>query len=380
MTSAHHLGHALFASDIGRCAVAWSERGLTRVYLPEKSIAALRRRVADELGVPPREPPSAVRQAMVQIGNHLQFGQGKLANIAIDLRGVTPFRQRVYQTLRSVARGTTVSYKQLAARADSPRAFRAIGQAMANNPLPVVVPCHRVVSSNGAGGFTAYGGLATKETLLAREGVALHPQRGFEVNLATAVRALRQADPVLAGLIDRVGDFRMCVNGGRTTFVALARAIVYQQLTGRAAGTIYRRLVASVGGRFHAASVAAASDEQLRSAGLSASKCAAMRDLSQRALAGSIPSMRQLRRLDDEAIVAQLTPVRGIGRWSVEMMLMFNLGRPDVLPLGDYGVRKGYAITYDCPLPSPSELAAHGERWRPYRTMASWYLWRANDV
>jgi len=117
-------------------------------------------------------------------------------------------------------------------------------------------------------------------------------------------------------------------------------------------------------------------DEQLRGAGLSRTKVLALRDLAQRAADGRLPTLGEVHGMPDEAIVERLSEVRGIGRWSAEMLLMFRLGRPDVLPVDDYGVRKGFAIAYDRELPSPKELAAYGVRWKPYRTVASWYFWR----
>jgi len=119
-----------------------------------------------------------------------------------------------------------------------------------------------------------------------------------------------------------------------------------------------------------------APDEQLRSAGLSRAKLLSLRDLAQRAADGRLLALAEINGMPDETIVERLSEVRGIGRWTAEMLLMFRLGRPDVLPADDYGVRKGFAIAYERELPSPKELAAYGERWKPYRTVASWYLWR----
>jgi len=198
-----------------------------------------------------------------------------------------------------------------------------------------------------------------------------------------AVEHLRVADPVLGRLIDRVGPCRLQVTTTQTLFDALAEAIVYQQLTAKAAATIYGRVRALFP---RAASptprhVLRATDEQLRGAGLSRAKLLALRDLAQRTAAGELPTLDQLHRMDDEAIVERLVPVRGIGRWTVEMLLIFRLGRPDVLPLDDHGIRKGYAAVFRTrQLPSRDALAGRGERWRPHRTVASWYLWRALEL
>lgn len=200
---------------------------------------------------------------------------------------------------------------------------------------------------------------------------------------SAAVRALRKADPVLAGLIRSVGSCTMEIGGVQSLFQALSRAIVYQQLSGKAAATIHGRVCAlfpkSANG-LKPELLLTASDEDLRGAGLSRAKTAALRDLAQKSVDGEIPTMAAVRKMTDDEIVENLIRVRGIGRWTVEMLLMFRLGRPDVLPADDYGVRKGFAVTYGRrDLPTPKELLRHGEKWAPWRTVASWYLWRAAD-
>ena len=169
----------------------------------------------------------------------------------------------------------------------------------------------------------------------------------------------------------------------QSPYQALLESVVYQQLTAKAAATIYARVCASFGSSRCPGpeKVAGASDELLRAAGLSRSKVAAVKDLAGKAIAGEIPTRRAAEKLSDAALVECLTSVRGIGTWTVEMFLIFTLGRPDVLPLDDYGVRKGFARTYGRDvLPKPKELAALGEKWRPFRTAASWYLWRALEL
>jgi 3-methyladenine DNA glycosylase/8-oxoguanine DNA glycosylase len=169
----------------------------------------------------------------------------------------------------------------------------------------------------------------------------------------------------------------------QTTFGALLEAIVYQQLNGKAAAAIFARVSAvaprSKGGPT-AARILRTSDEELRAAGLSRNKVLAVRDLAAKAVDGEIPTTAQAQTMDDDAIVERLTCVRGIGRWTAEMFLIFRLGRPDVLPVDDYGIRKGFAIAFrKRTLPDRKDVARRGERWRPYRTVASWYLWRAAE-
>jgi DNA-3-methyladenine glycosylase II len=198
-----------------------------------------------------------------------------------------------------------------------------------------------------------------------------------------ARRALAKADPVLGALMKQVGPLRLEIEALRNPFMALARSIAYQQLTGKAAATIFARVSARVGegARFTPEAVLAVPVEDLRAAGLSGAKAAALRDLALKAREGEVPTLARARRMSDAALVEHLTKVRGIGQWTVEMMLIFRLGRPDVLPVDDYGVRKGFMRTYGLKeMPRPRELLAHGERWRPWRSVASWYMWRALDL
>lgn len=199
-----------------------------------------------------------------------------------------------------------------------------------------------------------------------------------------ALRHLRSVDRRLAALIDRVGPFQLRLKRTSGTFAALGEAIVYQQLTGAAAATILGRVKALSGGprRFPTPEqVLAMPDEALRSAGLSRAKVAALKDLSRKVADGSVLGPAALRRLDDEQIIEQVTRVHGVGRWTAQMFLIFRLGRLDVLPAEDYGVRKGYAVAFRTRgLPTPAQVIARGARWRPYRTVAAWYLWRALEL
>lgn len=197
-----------------------------------------------------------------------------------------------------------------------------------------------------------------------------------------ALRHLSKTDPVLRALIRRVGPCTMKVQKRWSPFQSLVRAVVYQQLHGRAAAAIFARLVALFDGPGFPspAEVLAMSPRRMRSAGLSRAKVRAIKDIASKASAGIVPSRRVVAKLADEEIVARLTEARGVGRWTVEMLLMFTLGREDVLPADDYGVRDGYRAAYGLKaLPSPKVLREYGERWKPHRTTASWYLWRAAE-
>ncbi|HYM41271.1 MAG TPA: hypothetical protein VET46_00765 [Steroidobacteraceae bacterium] len=197
------------------------------------------------------------------------------------------------------------------------------------------------------------------------------------------LRHLAKCDAVLAGVIRAAGPCRLTPDEVCEPFQTLARAIAHQQLNGTAANTILGRLIASCGeGVFPTAQqVLAAPEAQLRAAGFSFAKIAALKDLAAKSLNGVVPDRQALQALDDEAIIERLTQVRGVGRWTVEMLLIFHLGRSDVLPVDDFGVRAGFRAAYGLrKLPHPRALAAYGERWKPYRSAAAWYLWRATEL
>jgi DNA-3-methyladenine glycosylase II len=195
-------------------------------------------------------------------------------------------------------------------------------------------------------------------------------------------RHLAKVDPVMRRLIRDVGPFALIPRGRRTPFESLARAIAFQQLHEKAAESILKRFIALFPGRRfpRPAELLMAHADAIRGAGFSGAKVLALRDLAAKTLDGTVPTGRAITLLDDEAIIERLVEVRGIGRWTVEMLLIFQLGRPDILPVDDFGVRNGFRIAYRRrTLPTPKEVLRYGERWKPYRTAAAWYLWRAAD-
>jgi DNA-3-methyladenine glycosylase II len=190
-------------------------------------------------------------------------------------------------------------------------------------------------------------------------------------------------DPVMRRLIAAAGPFAMEGREQLSPFEALARAIAHQQLHGKAAQSILNRLIGTCGqGSFpQPATLLGLEEAALRSCGFSFSKIAALRDLAAKTLSGVVPHRDALQALSDGEIIERLTVVRGIGRWTVEMLLMFQLRRPDVLPVDDFGVRHGFRLAYGVrTMPSPKVLAMFGERWAPHRSAAAWYLWRAVDL
>jgi 3-methyladenine DNA glycosylase/8-oxoguanine DNA glycosylase len=206
---------------------------------------------------------------------------------------------------------------------------------------------------------------------------------GLDYDPVLACRHLSDADPVLGALIERVGPYLLRPRRTQSLFAAIARAIVYQQLSGSAAATILGRVRAIYAPkRFPTPrDILATPPERLRAAGLSAAKAAALRDLAERRLDGTVPTMRRARLMDDEDVIERLVQVRGVGRWTAEMLLMFRLGRADVLPVSDLGIRKGFALTFGHRgLPAAVTIERRAERWRPYRSVACWYLWRALEL
>ncbi len=201
------------------------------------------------------------------------------------------------------------------------------------------------------------------------------------MNFRKALPHLKRADPVLAEVIDKVGPCTIELMSGGTHFDALMRSIVYQQLSGKAAATIHGRVRAL----FDAEAplppqIAAAEHDVLRAAGLSNQKARYLRNLAEHTLDGSLP-IESLHDLEDQGIVDALTQVKGIGRWSAQMFLMFRLGRPDVLPDLDFGVQKGMQIAYRMrKLPKPQKVLEIGAKWAPYRTIGSWYMWRVLEL
>jgi 3-methyladenine DNA glycosylase/8-oxoguanine DNA glycosylase len=202
----------------------------------------------------------------------------------------------------------------------------------------------------------------------------------FPFEPAKAIAHLHATDARLSEIIDAVGPFGMLLKSSRSLFGALAEAIVYQQLSNKAAATIYGRLEAlfpRAREGFTPAHILRTQDSKLRAVGLSRAKVLALQDLARRVQAGELPTLRHVHGITDAELVERLIVVRGIGRWSAEMFLMFRLGRPDVLPVDDYSLRKAYAKAYKKRnLPTCDALEKAGEKWRPYRTVASWYLWQ----
>ena len=212
--------------------------------------------------------------------------------------------------------------------------------------------------------------------------------RPVRYDTALAIEQLTAADAKLGALMERIGPFALRLKSTHSPFEALLEAILFQQLHANAANAILGRLLTGFGGLHpQPEQLLAAPEEMLRAAGLSRSKLLSLRDLAARTLDGTVPPLTVIRRLPDAEIIERLSQVRGIGTWTAEMLLIFRLGRPDVFPATDYGIRKGYLLTFGkakAPitadmLPKPDLMERRAARWKPWRSVASWYLWRACD-
>ena len=355
------------STAIGPIEIQFNERAVTRVRLLESGKTKRSARA-----------PEFARDLAARLAQHFSGRMQDFSKVPLDYSSVPAFHAKVYEVSRKVTSGSIVGYGELAARAGSPGASRAVGQAMARNPFFVVVPCHRVAASlKNLGGFSAPGGALTKRRMLEIEGAFLESP---PYDVERAIRELRAADPALAKVIVAAGDVRPRVQPLHSLFESLGRSIIYQQLSGLAAGAIHRKYAALFPDhRPTPEHLAKLSDARIRGAGLSASKLAALRDLTKRF--HELPTLKQMEKMSDDDIIESLTKVRGIGPWTVHMLLIFRLGRPDVLPVADYGVRKGFQKTYNKrELPNAKTLEKHAEKWKPWRSVGSWYMWRATEL
>jgi len=378
------MAFAVLETPLGPCALEWSDAGVQRLTFG-RDAQVRRQRLAARGAVEAERLPRFVRDAVGRLRRHLSGWPQDFSRVPVDLPRASPALHAVAQALRGTPAGATEEASALAARLALSEA--QLRRLLSRNPLPVLLPGHRLLGPEGQVGAWG-GGESLQERLLGLESMAhlpLHSRDGQPVTprVQQVLESLRRKDPALGDVMQRVGDYRLTLRRGHSPYEALARSIVGQQISGRAAQAILLRLAAVFGtpGVPPPESIRQAPDRQLRAAGLSAGKARAFRDLAAHALAGEVPGWAVLRRWPDERILTTLTRIHGIGRWTVQMVLMFRLGRPDVLPLGDLGIRKGYARAFGRDrLPSTRELQRRGWRWRPYRSVASWYLWRALEL
>lgn len=379
-------------TDLGWLSIVWGPDGLSRLQLASKESGPFFEATQNEEKARLVSHPTGwVADLIARLKAHAQGEPVAFDDVPLDLSRCPPFHQAVYHAARRIVWGKTVTYGELAGMLGRPLAARAVGQALARNPFLLVVPCHRVLGAqNQLGGFSAEGGIATKKKILQKEGVVLTKKPSAHATIdssgswAQAEAFLRQQDPILATWMDHCGPCTLAPAAFLTPHAYLCRSILYQQLSGKAAGRIIDRFRLEIGqGEMPTPQrILDASEVELRACGLSLAKAKAVQDLSRFAAAGLLPSHDQFHSMHDEQIVEALVPIRGIGRWTAQMFLMFYLNRPDVLPLQDYGVQKGFQKAYQhATMPSLSRLEQHGKKhWAPFRTVASWYMWRVLDL
>jgi DNA-3-methyladenine glycosylase II len=390
MTRAVQKAWITFSTALGVCGCSWSERGLTSFALPEKSTTSVEKSLRSATGnlkvsaTPATALPVWIKSLIKRVQAHLAGKPQDFSAVPVYVETATDFMQSVYSAAQQIPAGTVLTYAELAAHIGKPGAVRAVGTALGKNPIPLIIPCHRIVASSGKlGGFSAPGGVGTKVTLLACEGVSLEKPR-LLTTPAQWRKALAhvQQDKAFARWTKAIALPPLKPQQNAEPLAALVAAIVSQQLSTKAAATILQRVQALIvkNGKPDARKILATDDEVLRAAGLSYMKVAYLKDLAQHCVEGKFPTLAQVRQMPDEQIIKQFTQIKGIGRWTVEMYLIFDLGRADVFPADDYGIRKAIAQLHNlAELPPAKQMAQYGEQWKPYRTVASLYLWRMLD-
>jgi methylated-DNA-[protein]-cysteine S-methyltransferase len=384
-----HIAFCLFETPLGSCGIAWSQSmssrpppAVTLLQLPEATREMTESRIARSAGARRSSaPPPHIAAVIERVRRHLQGDVQDFFDITIDLDGTDSFALQVYQAARRIPAGQTRTYGELAKAVNRPAAARAVGQALGRNPIGFIIPCHRIVAVGGKpGGFSAHGGRATKARMLAIEGVTFEPPPTIksERDLRRAAALLRARDPRLALCMARPIAFTLTPE--QSPYATLFEAVVHQQLSPKAATTILGRVTAIYPGSVipEPGDLLKTPDRLLRGAGLSQAKTASLKDLAAKTLDGTVPSSKKIVALSDDEITRRLTSIYGVGRWTVEMLLIFNLGRMDIFPVDDYALRKSIADLYGMKdIPTPKQLSALGESWRPLRTVATLYLWNS---
>jgi DNA-3-methyladenine glycosylase II len=376
----------IFPTALGHCGVSWRAQGVTAFMLPEATPARIQKELQTITGVkkPATTLPAWIRALVQQVKLHLKGKPQDFSAVPVVIDHATDFMQAVYKEAQRIPSGSVVSYAQLAERLGKPGAVRAVGTALGKNAIPLIIPCHRIITTSGKiGGFSANGGIAAKEVLLACEGVSLEKPRLIitAAQWRTGVQYL-QSDKQLAKIIKQVGPFPFKPKQNAEPLQVFISAIVSQQLSTKVAATILKRVNALIDKKEKpcAKKILATDDEALRGAGLSYQKVSYLKDLAQHCVDGKFPTLEQVREMSDEQIIKRFTQIKGVGRWTVEMYLIFDLGRADVFPGDDYGIRKAIAKLHNLPeLPPAKQMAQYAEQWKPYRSVASLYLWRSLD-
>jgi O-6-methylguanine DNA methyltransferase len=376
-----------FSTSLGVCGVGWTARGVDSFSLPEASGTSVETRLKEITGsaTASSSPPPWVKELIRKVKAHMKGRTQDFSAIPLDLSRISGFMLSVFQSARKIPSGTVTTYGELANLVGKPNAARAVGRALGKNPTPLLVPCHRVIASSGnLGGFSGPGGLATKVALLECEGVYLAKPRVLTTSAQwrSAVSALQKRDQLFAELVTGLEPLQFQPLLDREPLMALISAIVSQQLSSKVAATILKRVNAliSENGRPSPRKLLNTADADLRTAGLSFMKVSFLKDLVEKYLEGKLSPLEKLKRMSDEQIIKEFTQIKGVGRWTVEMYLIFNLGRANVFPTLDFGLRKAISKVFGLPkVPEPKAIEEYGELWKPYRTVASLYLWHSLD-
>ncbi len=379
-------GWHLFSTAIGPVGLAWTHKGICRLeigHVEDADVVALFEKLQDKTdsGFERARPvPAPIKEVARRVKAHLAGrSSGKrdsMLDIPVDFLKGSGFSREVWRVLREVRPGAVITYGELAAKAGNRGAARAVGRIMGANPVPVIVPCHRCVGADGSmTGFSSEGGVRLKKKMLFLE--------GYEPNAehAKGIAHLRRCDSVMRRLIKAVGPYQALPDKPAPPYDTLITAIVHQQLAVKAGRTIAGRVRNLTDGPRYPRpeQMMAFGDSVLRSVGLSTQKTSYVKDLSSRVVDGRL-KLGGLRNLDDEAVIAELTRVRGIGVWSAHMHLIFHLGRLDVLPIGDLGIQIACGRFYNLgKYATPNQVSKLGQKWKPYRSMAAWYLWQGLD-
>lgn len=375
------LGHHWLQTTWGPLLTVFDleEEEFVRIWLPDMTAKAQlseARKIFAGTQLIDSPLPRQLRPWGERIERYFTGAKIDFKKIPLKFIHATSFQEEVYRALLEVPFGQTQTYGDIAHRLGT-RGFQAIGSAVGRNPLPLVVPCHRILANKGPGGFSSNQGLQTKERLLAIEGVELYPKTSPSIfdhsfDLQAATKELAKSSPVLKAFIKRAPPFDPGKKRPEAPLRALAKSLVHQQLSTKAAATIWQRLCGLAGSELEKLPLLKISD--LRSVGLSAAKAQALVELAQ----SKVGTIAEFKRMSDREVVQVISSYRGFGVWSAQMFLIFNLGRMDTFAPLDLGLQKGRERLFKVPFSKDvKELELWAQDFAPWRTLLSWYLWRS---
>lgn len=378
------LGYNWIHTDWGKMLAVFDvdKKAFVRLWLPEgdEEFQLLEaKKIFKEANLKKEAFPKVLFSWVTKIENYFKGKKVDFSKIPLDLSSRTEFQNSIYRELLKIPFGQTVKYGDIA-RSLKTSGFQAIGSAVGKNPLPLVVPCHRVLAQNGPGGFSSHLGLATKERLLKLEGVELFAHKSIsffdkEFDLEKATQEFLKLAPQYRTVVKKSALFDPGKKKAEAPLRALAKSLVHQQLSGKAAATIWKRLVDACGN--HLDGLETLAQAKLREVGLSEAKAIALKSLVQ----SNVPELRSFKRMSDREIINQISSYRGFGVWSAQMFLIFNLGRMDTFAPLDLGLQKGRALVLNEDFSKDAKfLEEWAESYAPWRTLLSWYSWRALEL